>query len=70
MPANSVAVSAAVDDFASRNEDVLVLFAVANTSATGRVLAPENAKNCLAVAGSGRPLVSAVAPPLTVYRRR
>ncbi|MCC6969749.1 MAG: S8 family serine peptidase [Phycisphaerales bacterium] len=42
----------AVDDFSWQHDDNLVIFAVANsTSVTIKI--PENAKNCLAVAGSG-----------------
>lgn len=41
-----------VDTFSRQNEDDLVVFAVANQSPTGTVMAPENSKNCLGVAAS------------------
>ncbi|MCC6228050.1 MAG: S8 family serine peptidase [Phycisphaerales bacterium] len=42
----------AVDDFSWQHDDNLVIFAVANSSSV-TIKIPENAKNCLAVAGCG-----------------
>ncbi|MBL8759731.1 MAG: S8 family serine peptidase, partial [Phycisphaerae bacterium] len=42
----------AVDDFSWQHDDNLVIFAVANSSSV-TIKIPENAKNCLAVAGTG-----------------